>query len=136
MGRIDADNGKTYTEDDIDHLEISIEELKEVAQTWLSFVPDKSNSRVATYSVTSQRDLLGLNTLAEQMTLFILLVDGNLDMLRIHEEECRMKNTERRIIEEFGYYNPELLILERKFHTRFCPNKQISIWSKTKTLDS
>ena len=112
------------------------EELKEVAQTWLSFVPDKYNSKVATYSVTNQRNLLGLNTLAEQMALFILLVDGSLDMLRIHEEECRIKNTERRTIEEFGYYNPELLILERKFHTRFCPNKQISIWSKTKTLDS
>ena len=32
LGRIDADNGNTYTENDIDHLEVSIEELKEVAK--------------------------------------------------------------------------------------------------------
>lgn len=32
LGKIDADNGKTYTEDDINHLEISIDELKEVAK--------------------------------------------------------------------------------------------------------
>ena len=32
LGRIDADNGITYTEEDIDHLEISIAELKDVAK--------------------------------------------------------------------------------------------------------
>jgi hypothetical protein len=32
LGRIDADNGETYTENDIDRLEISIKELKEVAK--------------------------------------------------------------------------------------------------------
>ena len=32
LGRIDADNGITYTEADIDHLEISIAELKDVAK--------------------------------------------------------------------------------------------------------
>lgn len=32
LGRIDADNGQTYLEEDIDHLEISLEELQEVAR--------------------------------------------------------------------------------------------------------
>ena len=32
LGRIDANNGETYTENDIDHLEISVDELKEVAK--------------------------------------------------------------------------------------------------------
>lgn len=32
LGRIDVAEGITYTENDIDHLEISIEELKEVAK--------------------------------------------------------------------------------------------------------
>lgn len=32
LGRIDANNGETYTENEIDHLEISIEELKEAVE--------------------------------------------------------------------------------------------------------
>ena len=37
-----------------------------------------------------------------------------------------------RIIEEFGYFNTELLTLERKYHERFCPDKKVSVWTKVK----
>ena len=37
-----------------------------------------------------------------------------------------------RIIEEFGYFNTELLTLERKYHKRFCPDKKVSVWTKVK----
>lgn len=107
-------------------------ELVGVAHGWLSMAPDKYNSSVAAYSVTNQKKLLGLKSLAEQLTLFILIVDPELDMLRIYEEESMIPNVERRVIEEFGYYNPELLTLEKKFHSRFCPDKKVSIWTKTK----
>ena len=53
-------------------------------------------------------------------------------MLRIYEEESMMKIIEERIIEQFGYFNKELLVLERKFHNRFCPDKELTIWSKIK----
>lgn len=107
-------------------------ELVRVSQMWLSFVKEEYNFKVATYSVINQYKLLGLTSLEEQLALFILLVDSNLDMLKIYEEESVMKNIEKRIIEQFGYFNKELLILEGKFHARFCPEKQISIWTKTK----
>jgi len=107
-------------------------ELISIAQTWLSLAPEKYNSKVAAYSVTNQKKLLGLTNSAEQLTLFILLIDSNLDMLKIYEEESMMKNIKERIIEQFGYFNIELLVLERKFHDRFCPDKKISIWTKTK----
>lgn len=108
------------------------EELVEKAQTWLSLVPDKHRTKVATYSITNQKKLLGLNTMTEQLAFFILVTDPNLDMLRIYEEESMMPNVEERIIEAFGYYNKELLSLEKKFHTRFCPDKKLSIWTETK----
>ena len=104
--------------------------LVDIAQIWSSLVPEKHNSKIAAYSIIEQNNLLGLNNLAEQLALFILLIDSELDMLRIYEEESMMKNVEERIIEQFGYFNQELLVLERKFHTRFCPDKQLSIWSK------
>lgn len=108
------------------------EELVSVAQTWLSLIPDKYNSKVATYSVTKQKKLLGLTNSTEQLALFILLVDSNLDMLKIYEEECTFENIEERIINNFGYFNKDLIALERKFHDRFCPDKELSVWSKIK----
>lgn len=105
-------------------------ELTDIAQYWLSAVNHKGNIKTAAYSVTNQRKLLGLNTLEEQLALFILISDGNLDMLRIYEEESRTKAIEEKISEQFGYYNPELLVLERKFYNRFCPDKVLSIWSE------
>ena len=108
------------------------EELKNIAQTWLSLTNQKYNSKVAAYSITNQNKLLGLTNLTEQITLFILLIDSDLDMLKIYEEESTQEKIKERIIEQFGYFDKELLILERKFHDRFCPNKKLSIWSYTK----
>ena len=113
------------------------EELMNTAQGWLSLVPEKHNYKVASYNITNQKKLLGLTTSAEQLALFILLVDSNLDMLKIYEEESMVKNIKERIIEQFGFFEPELLTLERKFHDRFCPDKKLSPWTKTKqTLEN
>ena len=108
------------------------EELVELSQLLLSLVPDKYNTSLATYSVVDQKRLLGLKNSYEQLALFVLLVDSDLDMLRIYEEESRMQNVEDRIKEQFGYYNTVLLSLERKFHNRFCPDKKVSVWTKIK----
>ena len=108
------------------------QELVEKAEVWLSMVPEKYRSKIATYSTTNQKDLIGLDTLAEQYAFYILIVDGNLDMLRIYEEESMIPKTEERIQEEFGFYNPSMITLEKLFHSRFCPEKKISIWSDTK----
>lgn len=108
------------------------DELTYIAQTWHSLVQEKNNLKVAAYSVANQKQLLGINTSAEQLALFILLMDSELDMLRIYEEESMIPNVRKRIIEQFGYYSEDLLSLERKFHDRFCPDKQISEWSDTK----
>jgi hypothetical protein len=108
------------------------QELVSTAQYWLSKVSTKPNTKTAVYSINNQKELLGLNTLAEQYAFFILVVDPNLDMLRIYEEESMIPNVEERIIEEFGYFNKAMLSLEKKYHERFCPNKKLSIWSETK----
>ena len=113
------------------------EELMNIAQGWLSLVPEQHNYKTASYNITNQKKLLGLTTSAEQLALFILLVDSNLDILKIYEEESMMKNIQERIIDQFGFFEPELLTLERKFHNRFCPDKELSIWTKTKkTLEN
>lgn len=107
-------------------------ELVEFAATWKAIVPEQYNCSTALYNITEQKKLLGLRSIDEQLAMFVLLADSELDMLRIYEEESRMPIVESRIVEQFGYYNPELLTLEKKFHKRFCPEKELSIWTKVK----
>ena len=78
------------------------EELMCLAQSLLALVPDKFNTSSATYSVLEQKKLLGLKGTAEQLALFILLVDSELDMLRIYEEESMMPRVKERITEELN----------------------------------
>ena len=108
------------------------QELVNIAQIWLSQVPEGQNSRTAAYSVLSQKNLIGLQTLAAQFAFYILVTDPSLDMLRIFEEESFISKTQERIEEEFGYYNKVMLRLEREFHERFCPEKKLSPWSDLK----
>ena len=109
------------------------EELKEIAQYWLSCASDyKDIYNAAAYSILNQKKLLGLKNVEEQLALFVLIVDSELDMLRIFEEESKMSEVEQRIKEQFGSYNKDLLSLERKFHCRFCPEKELSVWTKLK----
>ena len=108
------------------------QELKNIAQTYLSLIKNSYNYQVVTYNIFNQKKLLKLNTLEEQLALLILIIDSNLDMLKIHEEESRITITEERITEQFGFFNKDLLILEQKFYDRFCPEQPLSIWSTTK----
>ena len=52
--------------------------------------------------------------------------------LRIYEEESQMKYMKERTNDQFGYFNTDLLALEKKYHERFCPDKKVSIWTLTK----
>lgn len=105
-------------------------ELQSKAQIWLSLTNQNGNLQTAIYSVLKQKDLIGLDNLAECYTFFILVTDPELDMLKIYEEESRTNIIQKRIIEAFGYYHQEMISLEREYHQAFCPEKQISIWSK------
>lgn len=105
------------------------QELQEKAQTWLSLT-DNNDIQTAIYSILKQNSLIGLKSFAEYFAFFVLVTDPSLDMLRIYEEESKINNIKKRIIEAFGYYEPELLSIEKEYHQAFCPDKKLSIWSK------
>lgn len=104
------------------------EELEEIAKSCISLTDGNYSVNAAAYNVLNQKQMLGIKGITEQLALFILLVDSDLDMLRIFEEESRMDVVEERIREQFGCYNLQFLTLEKLFHKRFCPNKKLSAW--------
>lgn len=104
-------------------------ELEEKAFEWISLTNAQNDIKTAAYSVSTQHKTIGLKTITEQIVFFILIADSNLDMLRIYEEESKMDIVEERIIEQFGYFNINIIKLEKIYHERFCPTKRLSPWT-------
>ena len=105
------------------------QELQEKAQNWISITNCENDLYTAAYSCLNQSDTIGLNSIIEELVFFILIGDPNLDALRIYEEESRTEDMQNRCIETFNYFNSNLFTLEKLYHDRFCPDKELSPWT-------
>lgn len=105
------------------------ENIKNIVGIWQSLTEDENDSKTCAYNTMMQTSLLGLKNIHEQLVFFITAIDPELEMLQIFEEESRMPITIERAIERFGFYNEELIKLEKKYLKRFYPDKKVSIWS-------
>ena len=108
------------------------ERLNEISQ---NFIAQNGNPTLnaAAFNVRYNR-AFGLTGITKRIVLLILLIDPNLDALRIYEEESRTNMVEARMKERFGYYNPELIRLERIYHDKFTPDMKISFLNDDPTL--
>ena len=107
-------------------------ELEAKAKEWLdeNIYEDFSTTlKTAIYNIMYQNKLLGLTNLEEQFAFLILLIDHDLDILKIYEEESRMPVIKSRIISKFGYFNDELIRIEKLYHQEFHPDIKLSPWS-------
>ena len=107
------------------------ESLCALAKKWSEEnIYDEYNTTLSTaiFNIMAQHKLLGLNSLQEQFCFFILLIDPNLELLKIYEEESRIDNIKSRIKERFSFYHHDLIRVEKLYHERFCPDLEISPW--------
>ncbi len=107
------------------------ETLCALAKKWLEEnIYDEYNTTISTavFNIMKQHKLLGLNSLQEQFCFFILLIDHDLEFLKIYEEESRIDNIKIRIKERFSFYHHDLIRIEKLYHERFCPDLEINPW--------
>lgn len=104
--------------------------LKRIAQKWFTEAKDPSDLNSLAYNLLNNYKNLHIFTIEEQMVLFILIGDPNLDLLRIFEEESKMDMVEERAISELGFYGRGFIKVEKLYHDKFMPTKEISPWTK------
>ncbi|MDE6140985.1 MAG: hypothetical protein K2G03_00125 [Bacilli bacterium] len=92
----------------------------------------ETNLNTLAFQLLFQPDALGLNSTDEIIIFFILVIDKNLKLLDIYHEESNWDEIRRRALEELGFYNKELVLLEKIYQERFIPN-YIS-WDKKEKL--
>lgn len=103
--------------------------LQKKAQLWQAETNAVNDLYTAAYSCEYQSEILGLNNLSEKLAFLILAGDPELKCLKIYEEESKISEIERRCNEELNYYNELLIKLEKLFHEKFCPEKELSPWT-------
>lgn len=110
---------------------ISDEDINRLFDTsiWYQDINSSPNFANVAFNIVYQRQLLGLETVAEQLAFLIMNCDQNLTLLRIYEEESRLPEIKKRAIEELGFYDPRLITLEKSYQKRIMPDTKISIWS-------
>ncbi len=115
-----------------DFSNVSVEEFKKInekAQFYLTKAEDPKNINTLAFNLLTRNTFLYYRSIEELFALFIAIIDPNLDILRIYEEESLVKEVQRRISEEIGFYTEDLIRLEKEYHRHFCPEKKISDWT-------
>ncbi|MBQ6323711.1 MAG: hypothetical protein IJI22_02645 [Bacilli bacterium] len=114
-----VDSFDSISEDDL-------EKLKTTSNVWLSCAEDLKDYNSLAYNLLKNPKHFKINTIPEQVLMFLLLADPELDMLRVYEEESQEDKIKERCLEEFGFYDFHLIQLEKKYHDKFLPDKKVS----------
>jgi len=110
--------------------ELNLKRLKLVAERWATMAKDPQDLNSLAYNLLNKYKDMHIHTIEEQIILFILIADPELDLLRIFEEESTYQKVQERAQEEKGFYNKGLINVERLYHDKFEPEKVISAWTK------
>lgn len=100
-----------------------------LAEDYLSKYGKPSLNTLA-FQLIWQKEILGISNFKEVIIFFILVMDKDLKLLDIYNEEANWNNIEKRSMEEFGFYNKNLILLEKDYQERFVPN--YDPWYKNK----
>ena len=106
-----------------------LERIKLLKEKWCIEAKDPKDLNSLAYNLLNRYKDLHIYTVEEQVILFMLVADPELDLLRIYEEESTIPKMEDRAIEEIGFYNKGLVNVEKLYHQKFEPEKQISAWT-------
>lgn len=100
-----------------------------LAEQYITTQPDYENPNTVAFNLLKQNRLIGGNATFKQIfLLFILIFDPDLKAYQIYLDESTVKRCKKRMKEELGFYNEELIRLEKLYHKRFTPDKIISVW--------
>lgn len=108
--------------------DVRFEELSAMAEQYHIELGDVDYKTIS-YHVGVQYDYFRLRTVTEQELMLILLVDPNMEMLKIYEEESQVNRLAKRCIEAFGFYSQSFINLEKKYKKRFYPDLKLNTWS-------
>ena len=108
--------------------------VKKIAMYYLSCINGNIDHKILSNSIIYQNDLLHLKNTTEKVIFFILVIDPTLEAFKIYEDNCNLHVIKDLMIDKIGFYNRDLITLEKNYHSLYCPDMFISEWTLKKDL--
>lgn len=106
---------------------VRYQELVATSEKWKELIGD-DDYRTTVYNIIKSPGFLELKTVEDKFTFLILVLDYNLEILKIYEENCQLSEIKDQCIAKVGCFDELLVPIEREYHKTFCPEKKISEW--------
>ena len=104
-----------------------LDNVKKCIEYWEISARDSKDINTLIYNIEAGK--FNIHTPEEEILLFIMIFDPELELLKIYEEESKKDKIILRASIEIGIYDESLITLEKKYKSRFLPDKKISDWS-------
>lgn len=109
--------------------DIEFQLLHKKAEQYLTSCSNPKDISTLSFNMTNPNSILELYDVFKKAIFFILIMDSDLQALRIYEEESNATKIKEKIIQELGFYHEDLIRLEELYRKRFFPEMRISEWS-------
>ena len=109
--------------------EVNLTRLQAIRDKWLEEAKDPSDLNSLAYNLLNRYKDLGIYTVEEQIIVFMLIADPELNLLKIYEEESNFNRMQTRAKEELGFFSKGLINVEQLYHDKFEPDKKLSAWT-------
>lgn len=109
--------------------DIEFQLLHKKAEQYLATCSNPKDVATLCFNINNPNSILELYDIFKKAIFFILVIDPDLQALRIYEEESNSTQIQERMIQELGFYHENFVRLEELYRKRFFPQMRISEWS-------
>lgn len=108
---------------------IELQVLDRKAQEYSRVCANPESINTLCFNMDNPNNKLELYHIYRKAIFAILVLDPNLNCLRIYSEESNVDSIKERMIQEMGFYHAEFVRIERLYHQAFYPEMSIGEWS-------
>lgn len=86
------------------------------------------NPNTVCYNLYNQNSILEIWAPIHRAIFFIQVIDPDLNILKIYNEECHISKVQERMLQEFGFYNEDIIKFEQAYQRKFFPGMRFDEW--------
>jgi len=109
--------------------ESSFYALKNKAENYFANCDDAKSVTTICFNMKNPNNRLELYFPLQKIIFFLLVIDPDLNALRIFYDESNQNKIRERIKNELGFYHEDLIRIEKLFRERFYPEMRVDNWS-------
>lgn len=102
--------------------------ISQKADYFRSVCEDPYNINTICYNLYNPHSILAMHHELYMLIFFIMIIDPDLEALKIYAEESNVARIRERLLAQFGFYHEDFIKAEEIYRRRFFPERRVSEW--------